>query len=134
MQKWHAVFKLLCSAKARVLVSLTIREFIRRAYSNERFYGYYFDLSQDYKAPKPPFPLTIRKFERDDFPRIIGACASTTREDMKKLIELQIQLLEGMPTCYGGFTLEGNPCCMCWLVDYADNDKLRSFLSPACPT
>jgi GNAT superfamily N-acetyltransferase len=133
MQKWHAVFKLLCSAKPWTLVSLTIREFVRRAYSNELFYGYYFDLPQGYKAPKIPFPLTIRKFERDDFPRFIGACGSATRTDLKKLIELQIQLLEDIPTCYGGFTMEGNPCCMCWLVDYADRNRLRSFFKAGLP-
>lgn len=133
MQKWRAVFKLLCSAKTCVLVSLTIREICRRVYANELFYGFYFDLPQGYKAPKMHFPLSVRKLERDDFPRIVAACGSTTRSDLKKLIELQMQLLEDIPTCYGGFTMEGNPCCMCWLVDYADKGELRSFFKAGLP-
>jgi Acetyltransferase (GNAT) family len=133
LQKWHAVFKLLRSAIPSVLVSLTIREIWRPTYANEFFYGFYFDLPQGYKAPKTPSPLTVRKFEQDDFFRLVTVRGSSTPSDLKKLIELKIQLLEGIPTCYGGFTMEGAPCCICWLVDYAAQDKLRSFFKARLP-
>jgi hypothetical protein len=113
---------------------MAIREICRRAYANELSSGFYFDLPEGYQAPQTPFPFTVRKLERDDFPRIIRARRSTTRSDLKRLIELQILLLEDMPVCYGGFTGEGPPSCMCWLVDYVNRDKLRSFSRRACPS
>lgn len=130
MKKFFNLIRLALSARFYPTVHYAAKELLRRMYNKEFFYGLQFDLTKDFIVPDPKIPITIKKLNKTDVPKILdlkekGINYLELYERIKRLLFVKSDI----PRCYVGITDQGVPCVMCWMIQYPDNDKIQSYFS-----
>ena len=68
MKSFPYILKLIISTKLLTLLEIFYKELIRRVYSNEHTYKFYFNLRKEIKIPDPKIPLNVRPLHKMDIP------------------------------------------------------------------
>jgi hypothetical protein len=115
---------LLFAARPWLTLKLLIRECRRLLFSSERWYEFQFDLRREFESPDPETNIRIRELTIDDAAVLLNLRQQGLDEGQFRDIAIRLYWLKsGVPTCHVGVTLEGSPCCLCWLIHAKDNDR-----------
>ena len=113
---------------------LLFEELIRKLYSNEKFYGFHFDLTGPITEHKPRIPVNFRTLQRNDILRFFNFRAKNYNyRELRKALEVLLFIKSGMPSCYVGTTGDEYPCVMCWLIEPDSNRQIQSYFRKSLP-
>ncbi len=106
----------------------------RQLYSKSVSIGLRRDLNTAFEAPPAKIPVTIRRLEDADIPKLFDMNApDITRRSAYLLKKRQRFLRENLPTCYVAVTEDNEPCFMQWLIAPTENDKIQAYFDGLYP-
>lgn len=134
MGKTAEKLKLALSVLAQGHAGFLVREFARRLYSSERFYGLRRDLNVPFDSPDAKIPLTIRPLTHDEIHALLheDGQGDSVQDDII-LARRRVFSQMDVPTCYGAVSDEGVPAYMQWLIGPDQNDILQSYFHGKFP-
>jgi len=114
--------------------SLLARKIATRLYSNKYSYGLRRDLGIRFRAPEPPFALTIRPLCCDDVSRIFDLRRPGQHPDfVEELIDRLEHVHADIPTCYVALNDKGDPVFIQWLMGPEQNKRIQSYFNGIYP-
>ncbi len=115
-------------------IGLLFKDFIRRLYSDEKFYGFYFDLTKTVNILETDIPISLRALLRNDIPKLFNfGTESYNTVELRKALECLSFIKSGIPSCYVGTTEGDYPCVMCWLLEPNKNREIQSYFRGGIP-
>lgn len=130
----HIIIKQIISSKLNVFLGLVFSDIIRRLYSDEVHFGFYYDLGDKIELPYMSTPLTVRKLgENDIIDLFIDNTDILSAVELKARIERLLFIKSGIPTCYVGVLESGAPVVLNWVITHDSNDMLKSYFKGGLP-
>ncbi len=134
MSRVSELIKLGILTKTFQLMSIVFDELTRKIYSDEKRYGFIYDLTQPIKIDEPKILVKLRTIQTRDITQFFNfRSCNYSNAELRKILECFLFLHSGISTCYVGVNKNNNPCVICWLIKPDMNNELQRYFKGGIP-